>query len=43
LIEDGKRLETLRLFHLLFKPVLDFILLDFLQVLVIVVEVPVEL
>jgi len=27
----------------LFEPVLDFILLDFLQVLVVVVDVPVEL
>jgi hypothetical protein len=43
LIEDSKRLESLRLFHLLFEPVFDLILLDFLQVLVVVIEVPVEL
>lgn len=43
LVEDGERLEALCLFHLVLEPVLDLVLLDVLQVLVVVVEVPVEL
>jgi hypothetical protein len=40
LIQKGKRLELLRLFDLFFEPVLDLILLCFLEILVVVVEMP---
>lgn len=39
LVENGERLELLGLFDLLFKPVLDFVLFGFLEILVVVVQV----
>lgn len=38
LIQDRERLELLCLFDLLLEPILDFILLHFFEVLVVVVE-----
>ena len=43
LIEDSQRLEPLRLSHLSFEPIFDFVLLDFLEVLVIVIQVAIQL
>ena len=43
LIENGERLESLGFEHLLLKPILNFILLVFFQVLVVVVEMPINL
>ena len=39
LIENSQRLKFLSFDHLCFEPILDFILLDLLEILVIVVKV----
>jgi hypothetical protein len=40
LIEDGQRLKALGFDHLGLEPILDFILLDLLQIFVVVVQMP---